>query len=144
MMRPPLRKIAGGFLRDVESPGEIHPQHALKFFQGQFLDRSIANDPGVVHENVEPAESFGDRRHHRFDLVRLRHVAFDDERILQPARDVLRIGFVLPLGIADEIDDAVRATIAERFDHRRAEAARTAGHENDFASEIKRISHRRR
>ena len=32
----------------------------------------------------------------------------------------------------------MRAAIAERLDHRGAEAARTAGHENDFASEIER------
>ena len=78
-----------------------------------------------------------DRLHHRLDLVRLCHVAIDDERILQLSGDVLGVGFVFPLGIADEIDDALRAAIAERFDHRRAEAARTAGHEHDFASEIK-------
>ena len=82
MMRPPVAQNRRGFLRDVECPGEIHPHHALKFLQGQFLDRAIANDPGVVHENVEAAELLGDFLHHRLDLIGLRHVAFDHERVL--------------------------------------------------------------
>ena len=77
----------GGFLRDVECAGEIDANDALEFFQRQFLDRAIANDAGIVHENVEAAEPFGDLFHHRFDLLRIGHVAIDHERILQFLRD---------------------------------------------------------
>jgi len=43
--------------------------------------------------------------HHRLGLLWLRHVALDEERVLQLFRDIFRTGFVLPLRVSDVIDE---------------------------------------
>ena len=136
-----MRKNGGGFLRDVEGAGEIYAHDAFEFFQRQLLDRAVADDPGVVDQDVEAAEFFADRFHHRLDLFRIGHVALDDQRILQFLGDGFGVRFVLAGGIGDVVHDALRAAFAERLDHLRAETARAAGHEHDFAGEIERIGH---
>ena len=75
--------------------------------------RAIADDPGVVHENVEPAMSILYLLHHRFDLLRLRHVALDRQAGLSiPVATLVRISFVLSLRIGDVIDHALRAAFS--------------------------------
>ena len=74
--------------------------------------------------------------HHRFDLLRLGHVAFDHEGILQFVCHVLGVGFVLSFRVGDVIHYARPATFPERLDHLRADSARAARHEHDFAIEI--------
>ena len=140
-MRPPLRRIAAAFCVTLNVPVKIHAQHAFEFFQRQFLDRAIADDAGVVDQDVEAAETFADLFHHRFGLLRICHIAFDDERLFQFRRNVFRVRFVLPLLIGDVVNDALRAASAERLNHFRAEPARAAGDEHDFAGKIERISH---
>ena len=74
--------------------------------------------------------------HHRLGLLWLRHVALDEERVLQLFRDIFRTGFVLPLRVSDVIDNARRAAFAERRNQILADAARAAGDEHDFPGEI--------
>ena len=49
--------------------------------------------------------------HHRFDLLRIGHVAFDHERIFQFLRDGFGVRFVLSGGIGDVVNDAFRAAL---------------------------------
>ena len=81
--------------------------------------------------------------HHRLDLLRLRHVALDHQRIIQFLRHILASDLFCPCGIGHVIDHALRAVFAEGLDHFRAETARAAGDEHDFAGEIERIGHDR-
>ena len=74
--------------------------------------------------------------HHRLDLLRLSHVAINQQRIFQSLGDLFGVSFVLTLWVGKIIDDAFRAPFAESFDHLRADAARAAGHQNDFAGKI--------
>src|SRR5206468_10544571 len=71
-----------GLLRDGECAGEIHSHDALEFFHRHLLDRAVADDSGIVHENIETAALVADLHHHRFDLLRLCHVALDHERVV--------------------------------------------------------------
>jgi len=119
-------------LGDVESASQIHPHDALEFFQRQVLDGAVSNDPGVIDQDVEPAEFFADRFHHCRDVIGLGDIAVDDERIFQSLSDRFRIPLVLTFCVADVIDDALRAAPAERFDHFRPQSARAAGDEDDF------------
>ena len=136
--------MAAAFWVTLNVPVKIDAHDAFEIFQGQFLDRAVADNPGVVDQDVEAAEFVADRFHHRLDLVRIGHVALDDERIFQLRGDGVGVRFVLAGGVGDVIHDALRAALAERLDHLRAEAARAAGHEHHFAGEIERIGHCRR
>ena len=80
--------------------------------------------------------------HHRFDLLRLSHVAINHQRILQFLRHTFRIGFVLALRVREIIDHAGRAVFAESFGHLGADAARAAGHEDNFTGKIQCVGHR--
>ena len=116
--------------------GEIDAHDAFEFVHRHFLNRAIANDAGVVHENVEPAMSILYLFHHRFDLLRLGHVAFDHERILQLLRYALGVGFVSSFRVGDVIHYARGAAFPESLDHFRADPARAARDEHNFAIEI--------
>jgi len=115
---------------------EIYADDAFEFFQRHFLDRAIANDSGIVHENIETSMSILDLVHHRLDLLRLRYVAIDHQRILQFFGNAFRVGLVLALWVREIIDHASRAAFAEGLDHFGADAAGTASHEDNFAGEI--------
>ena len=97
--------------------------------------------PELFTRMSKPPNFVRDLFHHRLDLTRLCDVAFDHERLFQVARDVLGVRFVFSFGIADEIDHALRAARPESSNHFRANPARAAGDEHDFAGVIKRISH---
>ncbi len=97
--------------------------------------------PELFTRTSSPPKASRDLFHHRLDLLRFRHIAVNHKRVLEFRRDIGRISPVRSNGIADEIDDTLRAAIAERFDHRCAEPARTTCHKDDFASEIERIDH---
>ena len=62
--------------------------------------------------------------HHRLDLGRLGHVAFDHQRVLQLIRHIGRIRLVLALGVGHIIYDTVCPACAESLDHLRPNAAR--------------------
>ena len=79
---------------------------------------------------------------HRFDLVRLRHVALDHQQIsYQFLCYTESIGFVLSLRVGDIIHHALRAAGAESFNHLRANTARAACNQRNFPGEIERILH---
>ena len=82
-----------------------------------------------------------DLLHHLLDLRRLCYIAINHQRILQFSGDICRVGFVLTLRVREIIDHAGRAAIVESFDHLRADAARAAGNQRNFASEIEGILH---
>ena len=79
--------------------------------------------------------------HHRFDLLRLRHVAIDYQRFIQFLRYTESIGFVLSLRVGEVIHHALSAACAESFNHLRANTARTACNQRNFPGEIERILH---
>ena len=79
--------------------------------------------------------------HHAFDLRGLRHVALNHQWLIQFIRHIHRIGLVLPLRVGDVIDHALRALRAKSLYHFRADPARAAGDQHNFASEIQRIGH---
>ncbi len=79
--------------------------------------------------------------HHRLGLLRLGHVAFDQERVLQFFRHALGISLVLSGRIDHVIHHAFRAAFAKRLDQFLADSTRAAGDEDDFAGEIQWIAH---
>ena len=85
-----------------------------------------------------------DLLHHGLDLRRLCHVALDHQRLLQLIRHIHRIRLILTFRVSHVIGHALRAVFPERFDHLRANPARAAGDQHDFASEIQRIRHNRK
>src|SRR6202035_3716115 len=95
----------------------------------------------VIDENVQTAAFVADLHYHGFNLRGISNVAFDDKRIGQGLRDVLSIGFVLPLRIGNVIDHAFRAALSKSLDRFGPDATGTAGDEHDFAGEIEWIRH---
>ena len=139
--RPPLRRNRCRFLRDCERPDKIHADHALEFVQRHLLNGAIADNPGIVYQDIESAALILYLLHHRFDLLRLRHVALDHQRFIQLLRYTESIGFVLSLRVGDIIDHALRAAGAESSNHLRANPARAACNQRNFPGEIERILH---
>ena len=138
--RPPLRRTRR-FLRDSKCPDEIDADDALEFVQRHFLDGAIADNPGIVYEDVEPAALILDLFHHRFDLQRLRHVALDHQRLFQFLCYTQSIGFVLSLRVSDIIHHALCAAGAESLNHLRTNSPRAARNQRNFPGEIERIFH---
>ena len=81
--RPPFAQNRCRFLRDCERPDEIDADDALEFVRRHLLNGAIADNPGIVYQDIEPAALILYLLHHRFDLLRLRHVALDYQRFIQ-------------------------------------------------------------
>jgi hypothetical protein len=79
--------------------------------------------------------------HHRFDLLRLRHVALDYQRFIQFLRYSESIGFVLSLRVGEVIHHALSAACAESLNPLRANPARAACDQRNVPGEIERIFH---
>ena len=130
------------FLGDVECAGEIHAHDAFEFFERHLLDRAVADDPGIVDQDVEPADvapgfASSSPRPDRAWLRRTRSPAVPSI----PCDRIRASALFCPCGIGDVIDHAFRAARAEGFDHFRADAARAAGDEHDFSGEIEWVIH---
>ncbi len=138
---PAVAQDRGGFLRDEECAGEIDANDPLEIVHRHFLDGAITDDAGIVHENVEAAMSVLYLLHHGLDLRRLRYVALNHQRLIQFIRHIHRIGLVLSLRIGNVIHHALPAVPLKRLDHLRADSARTARDQHDFAGEIQPIGH---
>ena len=120
----------------VECADQINTDDVLEIVQGQFPNGAIADDPGIVHQNVEPAALFLYLLHHRLDLLRMCDVTVDYERVDQCIRHFHRLGLVLALRVREIIHRALRSALPKSLDHFRANAARTTGDEHNFAGEI--------
>ena len=73
--------------------------------------------------------------------LRLRHIALNQQRLVEVLRHVRRIGFVLSLRIGNVIHRPLRAVFPERFDHLSADPPRAAGDQHHFARKIERVDH---
>src|SRR4029077_10934976 len=102
---------------------EIDADDALEFIRRHLLNGAIADNPGIVYQDIEPTALILYLLHHRFDLLRLRHVALDYQRFIQFLRYTESIGFVLSLRVGDIIHHALRAAGAETSNHLRANPA---------------------
>ena len=61
------QKFAHRFAGTEELPGQIRCHHRIPLVQGHLVKGSVALEPGVVHQNVDCAEShqhFGEHRLH--------------------------------------------------------------------------------
>ena len=79
MMRPPppLHHLAGGALQAEEHALGVDPVDAVPIGLGQVHDVGVAGDPGIVDDDVEPAQ-FGDRaRDHPIDAGDIAAIGFD-------------------------------------------------------------------
>ena len=92
--------------------------------------------PELLTSMSRPAAFILDLFHHRLDLAGLGDVAFDHDWFVQIARYLFGVRFVSSLRVGHIIDDALRATLPKRLDHLRANPARAAGDERNFAGEI--------
>ncbi len=79
--------------------------------------------------------------HHRLYLRRLRHIALNQQRLVEVLRHVRRIGFVLSLRIGNVIHDALCSMRAKSLDHLCADPPRAAGDQHNFARKIERVAH---
>src|SRR4029079_2503074 len=131
----------GRLLRNSKCPDEIDADHPLEFVQTNFFDGAIADNPGIVYEDVEPAALLLDLFHHRFDLQRLRHVALDHQRLFEFLCYSQSIGFVLSLRVSDIIHDALCTPGSESLNHLRTNSPRAASNQGNFPGEIESIFH---
>ena len=129
------------FLRDCERPDEIDADDAFEFLRRHLLNGAIADNAGIVYQDIEPAALILYLLHHHFDLLRLRHVALDYQRFIQFLRYTESIGFVLSLRIGEVIHHALSAACAESLNHLCANTARAACNQRNFPGEIERILH---
>ena len=113
--RPPLRRTAAAFCVTVNVPMQVDADDALEFVQRHLLDGAIADNPGIVYKDIEPAALILDLLHHRFDLRRLRHVALDYQRFIEFLCYTESIGFVLALSVGDIIHHALRSAARRKL-----------------------------
>ena len=88
--------------------------------------------PELFDENVQPTMPILYLLHHGLDLRRLRHVAFNHQRLIEFTGYIGRIGLILSLRVGHIIHHALRAALAKCLDHLCANPARAPGDEHDF------------
>ena len=128
---------AAGGLRHQEAARDIGVEHAAPLFERHRHGRFGPADPGVVHEDVEPAESLDRGREGGLHLIGLRDVAGESQAV-----DVLRLELGLgrhePL-LASRGDRDGRSRFTQTLGDLQPQAARSARDERDLAGEIEEL-----
>ena len=145
------RLFAGDSRRDLRRRIHRRRRHASDAFDrpvalvevrlGDVLCVIAGADPGVVHEDVEPAELANDLVDGGLDLAEIEHVHLDREG---PATHRLDLGRGALARRVVETEGDVRAGMGEGEGDRPAQAAGRAGHERNAPAEVEagKVVHR--
>jgi len=120
----------------VEGPGEIHLQDGIPFFFRHFSNGSIAKNPGIVHQQIEPAAISANLFHHGLNFTCRADVATVCPRARNGARHGFGIRVILSRGIVHVVHETLCAAFAQGGDDAGANAARAAGDECDLSGEV--------
>ena len=77
MTRPPSRNL-GSVLAAMEDAIEVGLNDRVPFIERHLLEGAVADDAGIVDEDVEPAARLLDPLHDRFDLRRVANISAHD------------------------------------------------------------------
>ena len=119
----------------VKRGREVDRDDRIPLLDRKLLDRRDVLDAGIVHEDVHPAQLARGLRHHRRDLGGLRHVGravVDLHLVLRPELGDELVDLRL---VAEAVQHHVRSGGGEGARDAKADAARRAGHQRDFAGE---------
>ena len=72
-------ELAHCFARAQELAGEVHVEHELPVLQAHLVQRRIALQPGVVHQDVDAAPGVDRLLEHGLHLVLFAHVGVDGD-----------------------------------------------------------------
>ena len=127
-------------MRRREVALEVHLDHRVPLVLLHVHEHAVAEDPGVVDEDVEAAEALDRRLHHAFGAGEVGDVLAVRDRLaaerLDLADDVVRRPFARALAgerRAEVVDDDLRAGARERERVLAADPAPGAGDDRDLA-----------
>ena len=117
----------------MERRGQVERQDRVPLVDGKLVDRRDELDAGVVDQHVDGAELRERLAHHRFDRVLLRQVgAIVADRGAVLVLD-LRAQRLDLRGVAEAVENHVRALPREGAGDGQADAARRSGHQSSLA-----------
>jgi hypothetical protein len=129
----------GAELGAVEDAVEVGLEDAVPLGGAHLLDGAVAEDAGVVDEDVEASGRVHDALHEGLDRLVAADVGVEDVDgdvvAAQACGHLLGVAAVDAVGVVEEVDDAGGAGGGEGLDDGRPHAARAAGDENHLVGE---------
>src|SRR5262245_8163294 len=136
---PAVAQYLDAVFAAMEDAVEIRLNDAAPVVESHLADGPIAQNTGVVDENVQPAASVLDLTHQSFNLARFAHVGAENvNRRAGPLQLLVkreRITLVGAVRVVPELQNAGGASFREALEDGRADAARTAGDQGHPAGE---------
>ena len=133
-------------LAAVENSGEVYPDHGTPILEGHLRDGPVANDRGVVNEEVDPSTPGAEGFHHRANGLRIRNICSS----LVGATGTLGVEFGGEAGgigtrtfKTGVVQDHRGAGAVEGARDLRPDALRGTGDEHCLSGEINRNGHER-
>ena len=136
--RPPGHELTSEVLAEAEYAVEVHVHHFAPVLFGKIEKGGAADDAGIVHENIGPAERAQGFRHHRPGGGGRADVQHEREAPATERRDGAG-GFA---GIGAGHQDDVGAGFRQSDGQSGAEPARSAGDNRHFCIEPETIENR--
>jgi hypothetical protein len=142
MILPSAREDGGA--RAEELPGQVHVDGRAPIGECHLGRRGIALDAGIGHEDVERAEALEHGREQRVDLLFVRDIGLERQRLAAFGGD-RRHRCLGARAVALEVQGHRRAGAAQGERDRAADAAAGAGHEGRLALQAQMdVGHRPR
>ena len=128
----------------MEDAREVHVEHGLPVIGRELGDGAVAEDGGVVDQEVQPAAPRLHRLHHRADGVGVGDIRGEHVGAVGAQRVQLggqRLGIRARRPEVGVVQHDHRAGGVEGARHLRADALRRAGDESDLVSEVNGDGH---
>src|SRR6266481_7502178 len=111
----------------------MQPHGALEIFVAHVLKWTNFHNPGVVDQDVDPAEPIDDRAYSGLNLSAIAQIAFDGENFVAAGSE---IGFCACefLGVTRE-ESNLSALVANMSCEHESQSARTTGDEDNFVTQ---------
>src|SRR5215813_6653371 len=128
---PALLHVTRGLLSRYEDSADIHGHNAVKFLDGEFIERFEDGDARVVNEHVKSVKGFHSFGHSALDRARIGVVGLDGKRAAACRHD--GIHHIIGVFLSTVVGDGYRGAVCRKaFRDCSADTARASGDESDF------------